>query len=559
MQDTAPSSVIVLIPAFQEGMRVAATVQAARALPGVPRVIVIDDGSTDDTATRAADAGAEVIVLPANGGKGAALRAGLTAAPGASDDILLLLDADLESTASEAAQLLMPLQTGEADLAIARFPRPAGKGGFGLVKGLARTGTWLFTRRWLAAPISGQRACRRWVLDCAPIADGYGVEVAMNIAAGDAGARIVEVPVTMTHAATGRTLAGFAHRGRQCWHILGALFSASLGRTGERIGPRVNLARAILWVCAVWIIGCITLVAAAFWRDDAAVSLESPFPGRWVPLAVSLAIFLGPLLAAKLSLLLRVRRKNYAGRYLPALGGVLVLPVSVYLLLAALPGAPAVVPATDIYPRLALPLLLLGWMLLGMLDDTLGATQQRKGFRGHLSALLHGQLTTGGIKMLGGGVLALAMAGVTVHGTPRGVTIPLAALLIALSANMLNLFDMRPGRALKVYWLCCLPLLPVYWDMHSSYASLLFFLPLLATLVYAPLDFAGMMMLGDTGANPLGAFVGYWLVVTLPPYGQGIAVLLLIALHLYAERVSITETIARVRGLRWLDNLGRTP
>ena len=115
--------------------------------------------------------------------------------------------------------MLLPVIAGDADLTIARFPNASGKAGFGLVKGLARVGTWLLTRHWLSAPISGQRAARRWVLNAAPFADGYGLEVAMNVAAGDAGARILEVPVAMTHQATGRNLRGFLHRGRQFTHI----------------------------------------------------------------------------------------------------------------------------------------------------------------------------------------------------------------------------------------------------------------------------------------------------------------------------------------------------
>ena len=546
---TPHAAVTVLIPAFQEAERIGATVAAARALPGVTRVLVIDDGSTDGTADRAQAVGAEVLRLPVNGGKGAALRAGLAACPGDDDDILLLLDADLGATAAQADRLLQPIFTGEADLTIARFPAASGAGGFGLAKGLARWGSWLLTRRVLQAPISGQRACRRWVLEAAPIADGYGVEVAMNVAAGDAGARIAEVPVEMIHTATGRDWAGFAHRGRQFAHIFAALAAAAFGRTGEPLLSSIRLTRSFPWVLAIVIVSYYTMIAA--------VSLNARFPDNWIVPGVWLAVFLGPILTAKFSGLLHGRRKNYRGRYIPALGGASVLPVALYLLFAALPGQSPVSPPPLIRAGMALPLLLIGWMLLGMIDDLFGPGQ-RKGFRGHLDALLRGQLTGGGVKLLGGGALALLMAYFLIPGEPRWLTIPASAILIALTANFINLFDLRPGRALKVYWLVSLPLAIFFLPSAGSAVGTAFLLLLLATLIYAPFDFAGMMMLGDTGANPLGAFLGFCLALALPLWGQGIAILLLIGIHVYTERASITRLIERVPVLHRLDRLGRS-
>ena len=146
---------------------------------------------------------------------------------------------------------------------------------------------------------------------------------------------------------------------------------------------------------------------------------------------------------------------------------------------------------------------------------------------------------------------------------------PVAALLIALSANALNLFDLRPGRALKVWFLAGIPLLfaaappsvsacaGMGTDAAWQYPALALALMLLIAVLYAPLDFAGMMMLGDTGANPLGAVLGLYLTLLLPLPAQVIAVLLLLALHVYAERASLTRLIERVRWLRWLDELGR--
>lgn len=223
-------NVVALIPAFNEAERIAATVNAVRSLDGVTRILVIDDGSTDGTVERAREAGAEVIALPTNQGKGAALDAGYGAAR--DSDVILLLDGDLGESASQASALLEPVLAGQADMTIARFPRPEGKAGFGLVMGLARFGIRTLGGDFDAlAPLSGQRALTADAARaCAPFAFGYGVEVALTIRALRAGLRIQEVPTTMTHAATGRDMSGFAHRGRQFVHVLGSLLRLAFER-----------------------------------------------------------------------------------------------------------------------------------------------------------------------------------------------------------------------------------------------------------------------------------------------------------------------------------------
>lgn len=217
-------NVVALIPAFNEAERIAATVGAVRSIAGVTRVIVIDDGSGDGTAQRAADAGAEVIALSDNRGKGAALDAGYAKVADAAD-ILLLLDGDLGESADQAQALLEPILAEAADMTIATFPRPTGKAGFGLVMGLARLGIHTLGGDFDAnAPLSGQRALTAQAARvCAPFAFGYGVEVALTVRALRAGLTIREIPTTMTHAATGRDVSGFLHRGRQFVHVAGAL------------------------------------------------------------------------------------------------------------------------------------------------------------------------------------------------------------------------------------------------------------------------------------------------------------------------------------------------
>ena len=219
-------SLCVLIPAFNEADRVSTTVAAARSLPSVTEVLVINDGSTDATASVAEKAGARVLTLPENGGKAAALTAGLHATPAT---YLLLLDADLGATAHEAQKLIAPVVSGEADMTIATFPVIPGRGGgMGLVLRLARWGILRATGETLQAPLSGQRCLKREVLEAAlPLAPGFGIETGLNLSALKAGCRILEVPTTMDHRVTLNDWRGRLHRARQLRDVAKALLRGS--------------------------------------------------------------------------------------------------------------------------------------------------------------------------------------------------------------------------------------------------------------------------------------------------------------------------------------------
>lgn len=215
------ATISVVIPAFNEAERLPSTIRALQRLPGFGEVIVVDDGSTDQTAEVARRAGASVVRFPDNRGKGAALQAGVNAASG---DVLVLLDADLGDTASEAARLTAPVVQGEADLVIAAFQRGEGPSGFGLAEAAARACLRRLTGRHWQSPLSGQRAMSRRVLEAVGgFAPGFGVEVALTVDAVRAGLRVLEVPVAMQHRKTGRDLRGFFHRARQLWHVARAL------------------------------------------------------------------------------------------------------------------------------------------------------------------------------------------------------------------------------------------------------------------------------------------------------------------------------------------------
>lgn len=218
----------VLVPALNEESRIYQTVTSILQDNRIHEVIVIDDGSVDNTSAEAERAGAKVVRSEKNLGKGGALNLGLEVIKG---DIILLLDADLGTSAREGSKLLDPILQNKADLTIGRFPPAKKKGGFGFVIGLARKGVRAMTGLDLQAPLSGQRALRRVVMDAlGHFESGFGVEVGMIIDLSRKGYVIREVPVQMTHAETGRDIAGFLHRGRQFIDVLKALLKHSLPR-----------------------------------------------------------------------------------------------------------------------------------------------------------------------------------------------------------------------------------------------------------------------------------------------------------------------------------------
>jgi hypothetical protein len=214
-------SVVAIVPAKDREDSVAATVVALRELEQVDRVLVVDDGSVDDTAAVARAAGADVLRLDVNRGKGGAVAAGVAATPEA--DVYLLIDADLADTAAVADRLLTPVLDDEADLVVGVLPAAGRKGGFGTIRRVAAAGIRRACGAEVRAPLSGQRAVRAGLLRGLHDAERFGLEVAMTIDAVRSGARLLEVEVPMDHRHTGRTVAGFRHRGRQGADVVRAL------------------------------------------------------------------------------------------------------------------------------------------------------------------------------------------------------------------------------------------------------------------------------------------------------------------------------------------------
>jgi hypothetical protein len=228
----SPLRVVALVPARDEAPTVRATVEALSSLPGLADVVVVDDGSTDGTASVALSAGATVLRIPRRIGKGGAMEGALRRLPPA--DVWLFADADLGASAAALAPVLALVVAGAADLAIATFPPQAG-GGLGTVKRFAARAIRSLSGFEATHPLSGQRALTAAALaDCRPLAAGFGIETAMTIDAVRAGCRVVEVPAPgLAHRPTGRDIAGFAHRGRQGLEIARAAAARTL-RRGRR-------------------------------------------------------------------------------------------------------------------------------------------------------------------------------------------------------------------------------------------------------------------------------------------------------------------------------------
>lgn len=259
----------------------------------------------------------------------------------------------------------------------------------------------------------------------------------------------------------------------------------------------------------------------------------------------------------------RWTRTNHAGRTVTLLEGP-------SLVLGAAAGAVA-------GGSLAGALAALGAGALGALDDLAGDATS-KGLSGHLSALAHGRVTTGAVKIVGlaaTGVAAAALAGaqaprrgdgrpvpprpawlravrpaVEPAGVLRGVLdLVVGGAVVAGSANLVNLLDLRPGRALKATLLLSGPL--ALWGSRTAPAAAG------AAAAALPGDLAGVSMLGDTGANAAGALIGVALIERLGGRGRLVALAVLTSLTLVSEKVSFTAVIESTPGLRGVDAWGR--
>jgi hypothetical protein len=206
----------------------------------------------------------------------------------------------------------------------------------------------------------------------------------------------------------------------------------------------------------------------------------------------------------------------------------------------------------------------LGAGVVGLYDDVVGARPDQKaykGFRGHVSALRDRRITSGLVKIAGVGAAGLAAAAL-LAAQPRGrrshrpagraaaLDVLLGAGVIAGTANLLNLLDLRPGRALKAGLLIGVPL-------AAGPAGGLAAGPVGAAAALLPADLDERIMLGDSGANALGALLGVALAARTGPVGRAAILAVVGGLTAASERVSFTAVIERTDWLRRLDEFGR--
>ncbi len=229
-------------------------------------------------------------------------------------------------------------------------------------------------------------------------------------------------------------------------------------------------------------------------------------------------------------------------------------------------GAALTTPGLDVATRLALGVAGAGAGAFGCYDDLAGSSD-RRGFRGHFAALARGEVTTGAVKIIGIGAAGLAASflldcrdndngasGTQTSALGRAADLAVNAGLVAGSAKLLNLFDLRPGRAGKVALLSSIAL-----GLHGSQARAEVAAPAGAVAALLPDDLAERAMLGDSGANAIGAMIGVAAASSLNRPSRVIVLGGIAALTAASEKVSFTKVIARTPALNWLDMLGRRP
>jgi UDP-N-acetylmuramyl pentapeptide phosphotransferase/UDP-N-acetylglucosamine-1-phosphate transferase len=248
-----------------------------------------------------------------------------------------------------------------------------------------------------------------------------------------------------------------------------------------------------------------------------------------------------------------LQRRNYRDHLLPTAGGLFIV-----MAVLVIEGGRAVLGALGVgaeggltQARSEVLFAVFGFGFLGLVDD-LTAVGTDRGFRGHLRALREGRVTTGLLKLVGGAAVAVVL--VATPGFKSGRTLLVDGLLIALAANFGNLLDRAPGRTIKAGLVAYVPLAIVLGDGATGVA--------IAPVLGAALGLLGddlheRLMLGDTGANVIGAVLGLGVVLGTPEWFRILLLVVLVVLNVAAEVTSFSEVIERVGPLRRFDQLGR--
>ncbi|HJV46499.1 MAG TPA: hypothetical protein VJ824_12340 [Bacillota bacterium] len=240
----------------------------------------------------------------------------------------------------------------------------------------------------------------------------------------------------------------------------------------------------------------------------------------------------------------RMCRANYQGHQIPVSTGIL-FPIIHLGLLPLMMGERFI----KLFGLQSVALLIVAYV--GFKDDQAGGWEA-KGLKGHfLYAIRERRISTGLWKAIVVGGVAVVFSAIY---STSWLLFMLDFLLISLSANFINLLDLRPGRAMKGFLILFLPFLflaagkvpYILWLSVVIPASFLFYQ-----------DVLGKVMLGDAGSNCLGMVLGFWIMLYAPLSFRVFIVILLIGIHYYAEKKSLTIFIQEVKFLQWLDMLGR--
>lgn len=247
-----------------------------------------------------------------------------------------------------------------------------------------------------------------------------------------------------------------------------------------------------------------------------------------------------------------LERTNYRGHRLATAGGLfIILTVLVIDAGRSVLGAVGVGSESGLtQAQLAVLLVVFGFGFLGLVDDLTSVGEDR-GFKGHLGALREGRVTTGLLKLVGGAAIAVVV--VASPGFKSGRTLIVDAMLIALAANLGNLLDRAPGRTIKFGLLAYAPIAIVIGTAPIGVAAA----PVMGAAVgLLSDDLRERLMLGDTGANVIGAVLGLAVVLGTRDSIRLSVMLVLLALNVAAELVSFSRVIDAVPPLRWFDRIG---
>lgn len=241
-----------------------------------------------------------------------------------------------------------------------------------------------------------------------------------------------------------------------------------------------------------------------------------------------------------------VLRPNYKKDMIPVSMGIVFLPMLIInaIILAYF--------TTNFKDMLYIFIFLFGLVSMffaGILDDIIG-NRDVSGLKGHFKSLLNGKLTTGGFKALFGGFIGLV---ISIAISKNIYDIVINTLIIALSTNLMNLLDLRPGRAIKGYLLISIVLLFTLGEYTRNLLLLIF--P--NVIAYFNQDLKAKAMMGDTGSNVLGISIGILFVMGYPLKVRLIWLTFLIFIHILTEKYSLTKIIENNKFLNFIDKLGR--